>query len=83
MNHLSKRLEDGDEDVLRGPVGVQAVLLTEPAAGEPLQVDGVRPLPWQRLVHVLGIAEKGVPVVACGEVHFIFHSTNLKDEGEM
>jgi len=75
--HLAEPLEDVGEDFLGGPVGVLAVLLAEPAAGQALQVDGVRPLPRQRLVHVLGVPEEGVPVVARGEVHLVLHGTDL------
>lgn len=78
--NLAKGLEDGNENLFRGPVWVLAILLAEPAAGKALQVDSVGPLSRQSLIHVFGVTEKGVPVVTCGEVHFVLHCPNLKKE---
>lgn len=82
MYHLAKCLEDSNEDLFRGPVWEMAVLLAEPAARKSLQVDGVRPLSRQGLIHVLCVAEEGVPVVTCREVHLILYCTNLGKERE-
>lgn len=82
MYYLAKCLEDRNKDLFGRPVWELAVLLTKPAAGKSLQVDGVRPLSRHSLVHVLGIAEEGVPVVTCGEVHLVLYRTNLWDRGK-
>lgn len=81
MYHLAKCLEDSNQDLFRGPIWELAVLLAEPAARKSLQVDGVRPLSWQSLVHVLGVTEEGVPVMTCREVHLILYCTNLRKGG--
>lgn len=81
MHHLAKCLEDGNEDLFRGPIWELAVLLAEPAARKPLEVDGVWPLSWDSLVHVLGIPEEGVPVMPCREVYLILYCTNLRKGG--
>lgn len=82
MYHLAKFLKDSNEDLFRGPVWVRTVLLAEPAARKALQVDGVRPLSRHSLIHILGIAEEGVPVMTSREVHLILYCTNLRKEGE-
>lgn len=58
LYHLAKSLEDSTEDLFGGPVWELTVLLAEPAAGKPLQVDRVRSLSWHCLIHVLGVAEE-------------------------
>lgn len=81
MYYLAKCLEHNNEDFFRRPVRKWTVLLAEPAAGKSLQVDGVRPLSRQSFIHVLGVAEEGIPVVTCREVHFILYCTNLRKKG--
>lgn len=82
MSHLAKHLEDSDEDLFRGTIWELAVFLAEPAARKPFQVNGVRPFSRQSLIHVLGVSEEGVPVVACREVYLVLYCTNLKKERE-
>lgn len=81
MYYLAKCLEDRNKDLFGGPVWELAVLLAKPAAGKSLEVDGVRPLSRHSLIHVLSIAEEGVPVVTCREVHLVLYGTNLWDKG--
>lgn len=76
--YLAKFLEDSNQDLFRGSIWELAVLLAEPTTGKSFQMDGVRPLPRQSLIHVLRIAEEGLPVMTCGEVHLILYSTNLR-----
>lgn len=82
MSNLAKHLEDSNEDLLRGTIWELAVLLAEPAAREPFQVNSVRPFSRHSLIHVLGISEEGVPVMPCWEVHFVLYCTNLRKETE-
>lgn len=80
-SHLAKRLEDSNEDLLGGSVWKLAFPFAEPAAGQSLQVDGVRTLSRQGLIHVFGVAEERVPVVARGEVHLVLDRAHLMGGG--
>lgn len=80
--HLSKCLKDRNQGLFSGSIRELTVLLTEPAARKPLQMDGVRPFPRQSFIHVLGVTEEGLPIMACREVHLIFYCTNLRSRGK-
>lgn len=82
MYHLAKCLKDTDQDFLRGAIWELAFLFAEPTTRKSLQVDGVRALSRQSLVHILGVAEERVPVMACGEVNLILYCTHLRETVE-